>query len=78
MLGSMSPHIIEIGDFDIALPMQQDVGRFDVAVYYAFVLGIFQRLAAFVDDFRDCAERQQMRHSGMVIESFSFHILSFA
>ncbi len=41
----------EIGNLDVVVAADHDIGRLDIPVYHALILRIFQRLAALVDDF---------------------------
>ena len=64
----------EVGYFDVALAAQQDVRRLDVAVDHPLILGVFQRFAALVDNFRDTPERQQVIDFGKSFQRLSLDI----
>ena len=65
----------EVGDLDVALAFDEDVGRFDVAMDDALILRIFQRLTTLVDDLGDAPQRQQMVHLGVTFQRLALDVL---
>ena len=64
----------EVGNFDVGLAPQQDVGRFDIAVDDAGAVGEIQRPAALEYNLDDLVHRQQRARIAVRLERAAVHV----